>query len=167
MLLQTKHQKQLLVEHVITQHGVREQLLSDQGSNFLSELVLNICKLLDIKKINTSGYHPQTNGLVEKFNSTLIGMLSKSVAKHGRDWDTHLPYLLFAYRTSVQSSTGDSPFFLLYGRGARIPTETVLSQPQTVYQVDMDESEIIAIYVRCLGISTKEHFECSQSKQKM
>ena len=136
----------LLVEHVIARHGVPEQLLSDRGSNFLSELVLNICKLLDIKKINTSGYHPQTDGLVEKFNSTLIGMLSKSVTKHGRDWDTHLPYLLFAYRTSVQSSTGDSPFFLLYGRDARIPTETVLSQPQTTYQVDMDDykSKLIA-----------------------
>ena len=58
----------LLVEHVIARHGVLEQLLSDRGSNFLSDLVLNICKLLDIKKINTSGYHPQTDGLVEKTN---------------------------------------------------------------------------------------------------
>ena len=137
------YKTKLLVEHVIARHGVLEQLLSDRGSNFL---VLNICKPLDIKKINISGYHPQTDGLVEKFNSTLIGMLSKSVAKHRRDWDTHLPYLLFAYRTSVQSSTGDSPFFLLYGRDARIPTETVLSQPRTAYQVDMDDykSELIA-----------------------
>ena len=158
----------LLVEHVIARHGVPEQLLSDRGSNFLSELVLNICKLLDIKKINTSGYHPQTDGLVEKFNSTLIGMLSKSVAKHGRDWDTHLPYLLFAYRTSVQSSTGDSPFFLLYGRDARIPTEAVLSQPQTAYQVDMDDykSELIANMSDAWELACK-NIESAQSKQKI
>ena len=61
----------LLVEHIICRHGVPEELLSDRGSNFLSELILELCSLLGIRKINTSGYHPQTDGLVEKFNSTL------------------------------------------------------------------------------------------------
>ena len=73
----------LLVEHVISRHGVPEQLLSDRGKNFLSSLVQEVCKLIGTKKINTSGYHPQCDGLVEKFNSTLISMLSKSVGKYG------------------------------------------------------------------------------------
>ena len=63
-------------------------------------------------------------------------MLSKCVEKHGRDWDDHLPYLLFAYRVAVQESTQESPFFLLYGRDPRVPTETALTQPSTPYQVE-------------------------------
>ena len=85
------------MEHVVTRHGVPERLLSDRGPNFLSELVQEVCKLLGTTKVNMSGYHPQCDGLVEKFNSTLINMLAKSVNKYGHDWDAHLPYLLFAY----------------------------------------------------------------------
>ena len=87
----------LFVEQVITRHGVPEHLLLDQGPNFLSMLIQEVCKLVGATKINTSGYHPQCDGLVEKFNSTLINMMAKSVGKCGRDWDIHLPYLLFAY----------------------------------------------------------------------
>lgn len=79
----------LLVEQVIVRHGVPERLLSDIGPNFLSALVQEVCKLVGTSKINTSGYHPQCDGLVEKFNSTLINMLAKSVGKYRRDWDAH------------------------------------------------------------------------------
>ena len=95
--------------------------------------------MLGVKKINTSGYHPQTDGLVEKFNSTLISMIAKSCDVRDRDWDVHLPYLLFAYRVSAQESTREAPFFLLYGRDARIPTETVLSHVRSPYAVDLDD----------------------------
>ena len=64
-----------------------------------------ILSILHPTKVNTSGYHPQCDGLVEKFNSTLINMLSKSVGKYGNDWDRRLPYVLFAYRVAVQDST--------------------------------------------------------------
>lgn len=60
----------LLVEHVISCHGALEQLLFDRGKNFLSSLVQEVCKVIDSKKINTSGYRPQCDGLVEKFNAT-------------------------------------------------------------------------------------------------
>ena len=62
----------VLVERLTARHGVPEQLLSDRGSNLLSELMQEICKVLGIEKVNTSGYHPQMDGLVEKFNSTII-----------------------------------------------------------------------------------------------
>ena len=129
----------LLVEHVVVRHGVPGRLLSDRGPNFLSALIQELCKLLGTTKVNTSGYHPQCDGLVEKFNSTLINMLSKNVEKYGRDWDAHLPYLLFAYRVAVQDSTNFSPFYLLYGREPELPTERALSQPRTVYQVDFPD----------------------------
>ena len=105
----------LLTEHVISRHGVPEELLSDRGTNFLSDLIAEICKVLGMKKINTSSYHPQTDGLVEKFNSTLINMIAKSCEIYAHDWDEHLAHLRFAYRVSAQESTKESPFYLLYG----------------------------------------------------
>ena len=56
---------------------------------------------IEIKKVNTSSYHPQTDGLVEKFNSTLIGMVAKVAEQSGKDWDRHPPFLLFAYGVSM------------------------------------------------------------------
>jgi transposase InsO family protein len=95
----------------LARYGVPNQLLSDRGPNFLSNLIKEVCILMGIKKINTTAYHPQTDGLVEHFNRTLTGMLAKTVRDNGRDWDQHVPYVLFAYRTSPQTSTGESPFF--------------------------------------------------------
>jgi hypothetical protein len=74
---------QLFVESIVAWHGVPERLLSDRGQNFLSRLVAEVCQLLGLTKVNTSGYHPQCDGLVEKLNSTLINMLSKCVEKRG------------------------------------------------------------------------------------
>ena len=157
----------LLVEHVVARHGVPEQLLSDRGTNFLSEVIQEVCTLLGVEKVNTSGYHPQTDGLVERFNRTIIAMLSKCVKKHGRDWDTHLPYLLFAYRVSVQESTRESPFFLLYGRDPRLPTETAVSHPTTPYQVDISDyrTELIA-QLSDAWETAHQNIHIAQRKQK-
>lgn len=65
----------LLVEEVITWHSVPEQLLSDRGINFLLEITCKVCKLLGIKRFKTSGYHSQIDGMVEKFNGTLINVM--------------------------------------------------------------------------------------------
>ena len=92
----------LLAEGVICKHGAPQELLSDRGAIFLSDLVLEVCKLFDIKNVNASGYHPQTNGLCEIFNSTLIQMLSKTVEHYSHDWNMYLSYVLYAYRVSVQ-----------------------------------------------------------------
>ena len=119
----------LLVEEFISRHGVPLELLSDRGPSFLSKLLLAVCEFMGVKKVNTSAYHPQSDGLVERFNRTLTDMLAKSVSTGTSDWDDKLPYVLFSYRASLQSSTGESPFFLLYGRDPQLPTETVLSPP--------------------------------------
>ncbi|KAE9305994.1 hypothetical protein PR003_g21348 [Phytophthora rubi] len=70
-----------------------------------------------------AAYHPQTQGLVERFNGTLIGMLKMHVSEAQTDWDLYLPRVLFAYRTSYHESLGDTPFFTLYGRDATLPLD--------------------------------------------
>ncbi len=137
----------LLVEEVVSRHGVPGELLSDRGPAFLSKLVLEVCELLGTKKINTTAYHLQTDGLVERFNRTLTDMLSKTVSKDGKDWDDRLPYVLFMYRTSLQQSTAEAPFFLLYGRDARLPTEVALFPTPTRYPINLDDykSEMVRL----------------------
>ena len=75
-----------------------------------SLLAQQLQKELGIKGIRTTPYHPQTDGLVERFNQTLKQMLRKFVSDTGRDWDKWLPFVLFAYREVPQASTGFSPF---------------------------------------------------------
>jgi transposase InsO family protein len=86
-------------------------------------LLTELYKLLHVKPIRTSPYHPQTDGLVERFNQTLKAMLKKTAVDEGKDWDKLLPYLLFAYREVPQASTGFSPFELLYGWQVRGPLD--------------------------------------------
>ena len=129
----------LLAENIVCRHGVPEELLSDRGTNFLSDLILELCCIVGMKKINTSGYHPQTDGLVEKFNSTILAMLAKCTDGSVAEWDKKLPFLLFAYRSTIQSSTKESPFFLLYGRDPRLPSGSMLDQTRPEYLVDMED----------------------------
>jgi hypothetical protein len=103
----------------------------------LSGLLKEVQLLLGFKKVNTSAYHPQTDGLVERFNRTLTAMLAKTVERGGRDWDQRLPFVLFAYRASQQPSTLESPFFLLYGKDPRLPTDTALYPEKTRRVVDL------------------------------
>lgn len=104
-----------MIDGVISRHGVPERLLSDRGSNFTSELARSLYETLGIKKLFGAAYHPQTQGLVERFNGTLIGMLKMYVGETQRDWDLYLPRVLFAYRTSYHEALRDSPFFRFMG----------------------------------------------------
>ena len=110
---------------VFSRTGIPEEILSDQGANFMSMLLQEMYQLLHIRRIRTSPYHPQTDGLVERFNGTMKGMLRKFVGRGRKDWDEYLPYLLFAYREVPQASTGFSPFELLYGRKVRGPLDVL------------------------------------------
>ena len=129
----------LLVEHVVSRHGFPTGLLSDRETAFLSKMMKELYQLLGVHEVNTTAYHPQTDGLVEQFNRTLTDMLAKKVKKSGRDWDVQLPYVLFAYQASMQESTRESPFFLLYGRDPRLPTEVALSPSPKDQNVDVDD----------------------------
>ena len=97
-------------------YGCTKIIISDQGREFVNKL--NKCLFEKFKtdhRISTA-YHPQTNGLVERYNQTLQLSLVKLVNNQQNDWDEYLDGLLFAYRTSVQKSTKITPFELMYGR---------------------------------------------------
>ena len=80
----------------------------------MSKLIAEVCNIFQIHKVNTSSYHPQTDGLVERVNSTLCQSLSMYVAKDQKDWDEYIPLIRFAHRTSICEAIGDSPFYVKY-----------------------------------------------------
>jgi hypothetical protein len=101
--------------------GYPKEVLSDQGSQFMSRLFDDLFYKAGIKHLTTTAYAPSTNGLVERFNKTLKGMVLKFAEGHPERWDDQLDAFLFAYRTVPQASSGFSPFHLMFGRECRTP----------------------------------------------
>lgn len=120
----------VVYDEIMCRHGAPSVLLSDRGAQFLSELVLEMCKIMGIKKATTSSYNPKCNGLTERFNGTLIQSLAMYTGAKQDDWDQYITSVLFAYRVSrATSSTHLSPFFLLHGRHPKLPIDTALLVP--------------------------------------
>ena len=112
----------LLAEEVISWFGVQEALLSGRGANLLSHFILDLCKILGITKLNTSSYHPQCDGVVERFNRILKQILRQHAAKFGRQWDQYLPGVLWIYCNTPHSATGEKPSYL-FGVDLQSPTK--------------------------------------------
>ena len=130
---------QKLVDEFFCRFSTPEQLHSDQGSQFESRLISKICKLLNIHKSHTTPYHPQGDGLVERFNRTLLDMLSTTVQSHPLDWEDHIRKVCMAYNTSVQATTGYSPFYLMFGRNARLPVDVMFPTDKPAADVSYGE----------------------------
>ncbi|UYV80667.1 hypothetical protein LAZ67_19001324, partial [Cordylochernes scorpioides] len=115
-----------LVEDVILKHGAPREMITDRGRNFISQVIKEINALCGIVHRFTTAYHPQTNGLTERFNKTLGDMLSMYTGVEQKDWDQVLPYVTFAYNTAKQEATGYTPFFLVHAREAETYIDAVL-----------------------------------------
>ena len=110
-----------LTDEFFCRYSTPEQLHSDQGAQFQSNLVAEVSRILKIEKSRTTPYHPQCDGVVEQFNRTLLDMLATTTGNHPHDWEIHLRKVCLAYNTNVHSTTGYSPFYLMFGRQARLP----------------------------------------------
>ena len=88
--------ERVLVEEFVARFGIPRQIHSDQGRNFESKVFQEMCKSLGMDKTRTMPLHPQSDGMVERFNRTIEEMLSKFVTENQRDWDSHLPILMMA-----------------------------------------------------------------------
>ena len=129
------------VYEVLLKYGAPENVLTDQGRNFLSSLISEICVQFNIKQIRTTAYHPQTDGLVERFNRTMVDMLATFVHNNPEKWDEYLPFITLAYNSSIHTSTKYSPFYLLFGREPSLATD--LDTPLR-YRAIEDENNVIS-----------------------
>ena len=143
--------------------GIPAEILSDRGSQFTSELMKEVSRLLGIKQLMTTPYHPQCNGLVEKFHFILKSMLRKLCSERPKDWDRYLPAILFAYREVPQSSLGFSPFELLYGRTVRGPM-TILKE---LWSNETDSPEIKTTYQYIVDLRERLDETCKLAQNEL
>ena len=152
---------------VVWKHGVPARIIHDRAAEFLSEVLQETAALMGISQLPTSGGHPQTDGLVERFNRTLKQMLTKLVAKGGRNWDTLLGPVLFAYRTTPHSSTGVSPFYLTYGCDPVLPTALDFHAPAVRYPViETEYGKELAKELKQARQLAKKQIQSAQHSQK-
>jgi len=157
----------IFVEKIICRHGAPTKLLSDQGANFLAKVMEVTCRLCNTLKLKTTAYHPQCDGLVERFNKTITTMLSMFVSSNQRDLDVFILYVLFAYRTAKNSTTGYDSFYLLYGTPAQLPLDIVFNSAINAnYNKTDDYVNDMQIKFTAAWKITRENIERSQISQK-
>lgn len=130
-----------LIECIVSRYGIPDQLHSDQGRQFESEIFKNLCSRLGINKTRTTPYHPSGNGNVERSNRTIKEMLRHFVNSYQNDWDFYLPIVLLAIRSSQHSSTKFSPAELTLGRNLRTPTHVEFSPNSQVNSNSYNDSQ--------------------------
>ena len=138
--------------------GIPCEILTDQGSNFQSQLLRELYRFLHIDALHTSPYHLQTDGLMERFNQTLKSMLNKTASEEGKNWDHLIPFLLFAYREVPQESTGFSPFEMLYGRDVRGPLDILKES----WEADKRNDQNIVSYIMLMRERMSEEAQVNQ-----
>ncbi|XP_028853221.1 uncharacterized protein LOC114800249 [Denticeps clupeoides] len=124
----TKDQKSSTVAKVLWEkffihYGLPRQVHSDQGRDFECHLIHDLLKMLGVKKSRTTPYHPQGDPQPERFNRTLLNMLGTLSTEDKSKWSQHISFLVHAYNCTVNHSTGYSPYFLMFGREARLPVD--------------------------------------------
>ena len=114
---------QILFEDIFTRFGVPREIVTDQGSQFTSNLMEKLMEEYKIKHRKSTPYHLQANGQVESTNKVLESIITKTVHLHRRDWAERLPEALWAYKTTWRNKTGHSPYELVYGKEVLLPIE--------------------------------------------
>ena len=122
---------------IIQTFGCPVRFHSDQGPNFESDLMKQLCDLYGISKSRTTPYHPAGNGRVERMNQTLLNMLRTLEAEKQSRWPEYLPELLQAYNNTIHSATGFAPSYLMFGRHLRLPVDVGLGTMQEHPKCDL------------------------------
>lgn len=161
----------MLFEDVICKHGICEQILSDQGTNYEAQMIKQLCALLGCDKIRTTTYMPSGNGITERVNKTIKPNLAKLVETEENDWDFYLQMAISAYNTTVHSTTGISPYEAMYGRKPVTIAEVVSKNSSTLDEhgeLDKVSDFIANLKDNAIRINDiiEKHTRLSQEKQK-
>ena len=116
-----------LYDDFVLRFGLPARLLSDQGGEFENKTIRELNRFMGIRKSRTTPYHPQSNGACERMNQTLLKMLKTLAEENKTRWPESINKLIHAYNCSHHSVTGDSPFYLMFGRRPRLPLDLMFT----------------------------------------
>lgn len=159
-------------EDIICRHGCPKEILTDRGVHFVNEMLNSLCDELGVKHKLSTAYHPQTNGLVERFNRTLCETLAKFANENKDDWDTYISSALFAYRVKRHNTTRHEPFYLMYGRNVTLPIEFKIPIEEPVQGEDdlqddlLKRMQVISGKITEDRLVTQDRIYKEQQKQK-
>ena len=121
----------------IKRYGCPQELHSDQGVQFESQIFQELCKMLQINKTRTTAYHPQSDGMIERLNRKVKDVLAKYISVHQNDWDKFIDGVVFAYNSTVHDTTGITPYRMVFGEEIRLPVELVTENVMYFYTCRM------------------------------
>jgi hypothetical protein len=166
----------VFVENVVLRYGTPQILQTDQGANFMNEMFKHTCNLLKIKKIQSTSFHPESQGGIERSHRVLAEYLRHYVSEDQTDWDTWIPLATYAYNTTQHSATAFTPFELLFGYPSTLPS-ALKKPPEPRYNYDDYVSELRGRLqtvhqqahknlIECKGKS-KEHYDKTSGQRKL
>ena len=125
-------------ENIFYKFGYPRELVTNQGSQFTSNMIKDLLTHHNIKHRTSTPYHPQENGQVESTNKVMEAILTKTIKENRRDWFQRLPEVLWAYRTTWRNTTGFSPYELVFGKNVIFPVEFEIKTLRTALAVNLD-----------------------------
>ncbi|CAF1479320.1 unnamed protein product, partial [Adineta ricciae] len=160
-----------LFNEYICRYGVPVAVLSDQGTHFHNQLMEAMAKLVGYNHTYSTTYHPQSNGMIERFNATFIPQIAKLQDRENNNWDEFLAPVVFAYNTGTHSTTGYSPYRLLFGREPRLPTDQPAStftfrKPNDYYEQLKKNMKIIHRNARENMINKQKQYKSRYDTQR-
>lgn len=156
--IRTQEVIRFLEDSIIALHGKPHTIISDRGSQFTSKEWQDYMSKMNIRHNLTTPYHPQSNGVDERLNGTLVRILRAYVDEYQDDWDIHLKWALFVYNTTCHNSTGYSPYQLLHGLTSRSPFNANL--------IEIDDHEEINRIRNCIREEASQANKRAQAAQK-
>ena len=156
----------VLVEQFVSRYGLFRTLHSDQGREFESQLIAELCRLLRVKKTRTVPYNPKSDGLVERSNRTLKQMLSILVDENQFNWDDHIPYILMAYRASVHESTKCTPNLLMLNRETNLPVDLLCGSPPETPECPVEYVEWVRQAMQHAFTFVRKNLQASTERHK-
>ena len=143
--------------------GIPKEVLSDRGSQFTSTMMSEFYRLMNVRGLQTTPYHPMCNGLCERFNGTLKKMLKRMAVEQPKEWPRFIAPLLFAYREAPQHSLKFSPFELVYGRTVRGPLQVL----RELWDDEEPDPEVKATYTYVLDLADRLQSTCELAREEL
>jgi len=153
----------VIEREIFCRYGAPKCILSDNGTNFRSRIIQNLCEAWGIKHKFLSPYHPQAN-ITERVNRNIRAVLSSYVAQKHSAWDEYLPAVALALRTAVSETTGYSPAMLTYGREMRLPLDRALEEESEEFESRIKHQTELISKLHTIHKNTRNRMERAQAQ---